>query len=292
MTVIVDLNKWSWGKEETSGDSDKQWLVNPEDGSDWLFKPNKANRSPDEASSEYVASEIAAALDLPAAHVMVADRYGQRGCISRNVVTDEHHGLVEAAVFLTAITEDFDPKDKWSRGHTQANLSKVLDNLDPPVGGQNTFDAFSLFAGYLIFDALIGNTDRHSKNWAIETTLEGRDALAPSYDHATSLAVSSRGKARAQLLEDRSKIAGFAQKATAHRFEDGRGISLVDYAGLFTKTFAAEAVEYWAESIARLDLAWMRNIVDSSHMTEEAATLASEVLAINQERIVQCLRSQ
>ena len=46
--------------------------------------------------------------------------------------------------------------------------------------------ASDLFAGYLMLDALIGNTDRHHENWAIIQA--GRQyCLAPTFDHASCL---------------------------------------------------------------------------------------------------------
>ncbi len=47
-----------------------------------------------------------------------------------------------------------------------------------------------MFAGYLMLDALIGNTDRHHENWGLITRSippESPTVLAPSFDHASSL---------------------------------------------------------------------------------------------------------
>lgn len=48
------------------------------------------------------------------------------------------------------------------------------------------------FVGYLMLDALVGNTDRHHENWAIIVFQTGRDGvseaeLAPLYDTASCL---------------------------------------------------------------------------------------------------------
>lgn len=52
-------------------------------------------------------------------------------------------------------------------------------------------DALGLFIGYLLLDAIIGNTDRHHENWAVMMTRDGSGSrnlqLAPTYDHASSL---------------------------------------------------------------------------------------------------------
>ena len=44
------------------------------------------------------------------------------------------------------------------------------------------------FVGYLMLDALVGNTDRHHENWAVVVAQNTRDAeLAPLYDTASCL---------------------------------------------------------------------------------------------------------
>jgi hypothetical protein len=68
----------------------------------------------------------------------------------------------------------------------------VLETL---FQNDRTHTAFTL-AGYLVFDALIGNTDRHHQNWGVvlapKTPAKAERPplilrLAPTFDHASSL---------------------------------------------------------------------------------------------------------
>lgn len=289
MGAIKDLNAWEWAFEEPSGDTDKQWLIEPGTGRLWLFKPNRPRRSVDEASSEVAASLLAYQLGLPAARVMMGQRDGTTGCISLDVIEDPLHGLVDGAILLSAIVDDFDPRDRQSRGHDQANIRSILTTLDAPHGSPSDTTASEAFCDYLMFDALIGNTDRHSKNWAVETSLMGKDKLAPTFDHATSMGITTRGPARDLLLSEVGRIPEFVQKATAYRFGDGQKDSLVDYSLRFARTYTPDRFGLWRRRLERLTVDIISDRIASSHMSADGATLAVAVVSTNRERILQCL---
>ena len=70
------------------------------------------------------------------------------------------------------------------------------------------------FAGYLVLDALIGNTDRHHENWALlrRESKEGVTyRLAPSFDHASSLGREMRDGRRIAVL-DENKLDAYIQR--------------------------------------------------------------------------------
>ncbi|WP_461169777.1 HipA domain-containing protein [Arthrobacter sp. Z1-15] len=292
MADLLNLDDWDWADEEPSGETDKQWLREPASGSRWLFKPNKPDRSQDEASSEYAAGQIARLFNVPAATVSLGLRNGILGCISLNVVSAETHGLVDAATFLSAMEEDFDPRDRQSRGHNQENIVRLLRELDPPAASFPGVTATEIFADYLLFDAFIGNTDRHSKNWAIETRLDGPELLAPTFDHATSLGITSRGRARERLLGNLTAktVEAFAERAHAGRFEDGRDQSLVTYAMLFLRRYAPDRASLWQQRLETLDMCEVHDAIRSSAMSPPGVTLALAVTTTNRERMLRCLR--
>lgn len=97
--------------------------------------------------------------------------------------------------------------------HTVANAMKVLaDIADPPhglAGVDGVEDAAGAFVGYLMLDALIGNTDRHHENWAVsfwDDEATGVDAvLAPSFDHASSLGRELSDEERLARLDGKDR---------------------------------------------------------------------------------------
>ena len=72
-------------------------------------------------------------------------------------------------------------------------------------------------AEHMVLDALIGNTDRHHENWGVLFRRKQDSwvcALAPSYDHASSLG---------RELLDESRERRLAEKQIAAYVEKGRG---------------------------------------------------------------------
>lgn len=286
---VIDLSSWRRADDEPLGETDKRWFVEPSTNQRWLYKPNRPNRSQDEGSCEAATSRIAASLGIPAATVELAAYDGTSGCISRNVILDPTHEMEEAASYLVEFTQNFDPRDKRSRGHSPATIRALLEQIKGPIGYDPTLSAADWFAGYLLFDALIGNTDRHSQNWAVETTATGEMHLAPSFDHATSLGISNRGDKRDRLLESPNLIRNFAAQAPAHRFESGKTISLVDFACSFLAQCSPHAQTQWRRQIIDFPGSEAIEALRSSRMSVPAASLATNIIQSNLERLRQCL---
>ncbi|WP_426228531.1 HipA domain-containing protein [Pseudarthrobacter sp. DSP2-3-2b1] len=189
---FVDLTQWIRAEEEPSGENENRWFIAP-DESRWMFKANPIERSANVHSAELVASRIAPLVGIPAAEVRLAEYLGEIGCISRNVKSEPRNQLTHAAVFISEYAVDFDPKAKGGIGHSLANIGQVLAEATSPIGREKEgMSAASWFAGYLVFDALIANQDRHSENWALEIDAGGAVHIAPSYDHGTSLGIVNR----------------------------------------------------------------------------------------------------
>lgn len=290
LLLLTDLSTWRRADDEPLGETDKRWFVDPSTNQRWLYKPNRPNRSQDEGSCEAAASRIAKLLGVPAATVDLAKFGETTGCISKNIIRDPAHEMEEAASYLVEFTKNFDPRDKHSRGHSITTIRALLERIQSPLGCLPQMSATDWFAGYLLFDALIGNTDRHSQNWAIETTQSGQSHLAPSFDHATSLGISNRGKRRDQLLESPNLIPRFAARATAHRFESSKSISLVDFACTFLAQCSPAAQAHWRRQIVDFPTCTAIGLLSSSRMSVSATTLASSIIQSNVERLRQCLK--
>jgi hypothetical protein len=80
------------------------------------------------------------------------------------------------------------------RKHTLDAVLEVLGRVECPAVKKLPAEiqsAADLFCGYIVFDLLIGNTDRHHQNWGVLVKrVEGSArtlTLAPTYDHSSSL---------------------------------------------------------------------------------------------------------
>ncbi|MEW1921862.1 HipA domain-containing protein [Pseudarthrobacter oxydans] len=287
---FVDLTQWSPAEDEPAGENEKTWFLAP-DGSRWIFKRNRPQRSPNEHASELVASRVAKRLGIPAAEIRLATISGEIGCISHDVKSRPRHQLDSGSLFIAEYAQDFDPRAKDSAGHSLENIAKVLTSVAPPIGYDEAgLTSEGWFAGYLVFDALIGNQDRHSENWSLELDLAGTFHLAPSYDHATSLGIVQRNPAKVEkLLLSPEALKTFAERARGTRFEAKAKTTLVQVAAEFCRMAAPLAAIHWGNRIASLDLNEVADIVASAGMSAPNDKLATEIVRRNKERLVTCL---
>jgi len=199
---------------EAMGTKDKFWYQRPDDDSRWLFKFPR--ESTGEHWSEKIAAEVAALLNAPCGRVELAELGGVRGSVTEAFAGDREelrHGneLLEEAI------PGYDPQKKRGQSqHTLGNIRRALDRaFDRSAEARSA--SRTAFSGYLVLDAVIGNTDRHHENWGILIERNGQNVLrrlAPSFDHASSLGRELSDDRRQRLLkEDR----------IGHYSERGRG---------------------------------------------------------------------
>lgn len=201
---VVDATSWDLESDEQMGKKPKAWLRDPE-GQLWLYKARTMNTTASGAYpkgddwTEKVASEVAALLGVPAARVELATRGGDPGTVSLNIAP--RLDLVLGNDFLAGRYEDYDTTQRHHiLGYTVERVLGVLADVGSPPGTRLDLGGAGYFAGFLMLDALVGNTDRHHENWGLVTTDHLR--LAPSFDHASCLGFQLSDDQRAQRLND------------------------------------------------------------------------------------------
>lgn len=126
-----------------------------------------------EACSEKMCYEIAKVLDYPCAHIELAmDEKGEIGILNYlfvDVSKEEHDDAVS-----------YINKDSIERKYfyTVENIKKCLDDIDKKL--------FNDFLKIMVFDALVGETDRHEENWGITKSQLGY-RISPLYDNGCNL---------------------------------------------------------------------------------------------------------
>jgi len=95
--------------------------------------------------------------------------------------------FVAGADLMRRVFEDFDSDTDGT--HTWQNVQLICRAFSTP-------NRITFWAKLLAFDALIGNTDRHSENWGLLAHVApGKGVefeMAPAFDHGTSLAYQVR----------------------------------------------------------------------------------------------------
>lgn len=132
-------------------------------------KPDVLIRGEDWA--EKISYEMAKLIELPAAETELATviqlRTDERvyGSMSRDM-RPRSWAWTPGAALLAERDDEFDAKS--CRGHTITAIREALEGLRGPVSTPyDDWSAFDVFAGYLVLDAWIANTDRHAHNWGV-----------------------------------------------------------------------------------------------------------------------------
>jgi hypothetical protein len=232
---ILDVDR-SWRRgDEFMGSKRKFWFWYQD--AMWLFKQARPNTG--EHWAEKVASEIAGLVRLPTHEVVLATFEGRPGCAVKSFL-NPYEVLVHGNELLAGVIKGYD-KDK-QRGQADHNFQNIVTTLESLFPGEKARESASLrMVGYLVFDALVGNTDRHHENWGVvlkllrEPQRKGvapgppalQVALAPTFDHGSSL-----GR---ELLEDRARQFASEPAGIRHYIRKGKG-------GIFRDTDAAKGL--------------------------------------------------
>ena len=167
------------GAAEGSGRSEKLWLMNPDTGQTGLFKFKKDIETTDHVS-ECIAYDLANLIGLSCAKFEVGSYKGREGSMSYNIVDHEGITLIEGIYCISLMYPGFDESLLMD---TETGKKYSLDMIKEVL---KPWGLFEDFLPILLFDFLIGNTDRHQSNWALVLDKEVL-SISPRYDNSSSL---------------------------------------------------------------------------------------------------------
>lgn len=181
--------------------------------------------------AEKICCELAAALGIPHVHYELAIEVnsGSPGVVCENIAPGPTD-LVLGNVLLAERDPTYptDPERTYGdREHTIAAVAEAVSALAPPPAAfclrlpEGIQSALEIFVGYVMFDALVANQDRHHQNWGgLRQDTETR--LAPTFDHGAALGRNVPDEKRKRLLAPTDRRIGmeqFAAKAKSGFFE-------------------------------------------------------------------------
>jgi HipA-like C-terminal domain len=302
----LDVTSWEVIEFEQLGSKPYKWWLrkpgsvesNLEDPAKWLFKPRTSQRLPTgdvpkgDDWAEKIASEIAREIGIPAARIELAERKAALGIISGDVSVGR--SLVLGNVVLSRHDPSY-PKDQPRRvpGYTVEAIYRSLRELavEPPLGTPPDQDACSVFASYLVLDALIGNTDRHHMNWGVLDDPGSPRVLAPTFDHASSLGFLLSDEQRSQRLETTDPnhtVEAYARRGRSNSFQGSPG--LVDIAEEALRTCPNPTAADWLVRVAGYSLdsldALLARMPDA-RMSRSSRMFARRLVAENQRRLLE-----
>ena len=279
----VDVSDWCEDYREPVGSSKGgvRWLVEPGKRDDlWLHKdvPGHKNGSvPGTDWAEVIASRVGESLGVPCARTRLCRRAGRRGSLSYNV-RSSGYDFVAGGDYLKSLGVPgyvrYRPKDEVRDeakardpcpgvkrpGHHLKNIREALSRIGPPesFAGDGSWSGFDVFVGFLILDAIIANQDRHEDNWAVlrAQLSTGRDLLAASYDHGSSLGHNLLDSKREAMLRNREELSAFACRGKAKRFEhsESRGpVTLVKLAAEAMEMVDPAVASWWRDRLKEIE---------------------------------------
>lgn len=152
-------------------------------GKRYLFKRSKRSY-PDQFWGEVVAYRIGClmGISVPPAFVAWNSRTGLCAALIEWFYMDNLETFIMAGDFLLKVRPDFD-REK-GKMHNMKDIEVLMRAFANTKLFQSNWHQWWVDA--LLFDALIGNTDRHQDNWGIVFSSDGF-RLCPLFDNGTSL---------------------------------------------------------------------------------------------------------
>jgi hypothetical protein len=298
---VVDVTSWAPAPPffETAGrKQSKRWLRDPA-GDLWLFKAVTRQTLPDgqtwlkgENWAEKIVCEIGVALGTSVAHVELAIREATAGSIARDFTEGKKSQLALGNELLGGVIPGYDRSafhrvEDYTVGNVLAALAQA--SVGAPPGPASDVSAEGCFAGYLVLDALVANTDRHHQNWGVLLRPDGSLLLAPSFDHASSLGFQLSDADRTGLLEHKGRgVDAFVRRGRS-RHVPGKP-SFVDLA--VEAATRSSTLNQWrraVESVSVDQLKALVNRVPQALMSHPSRTFAMAVLDLNRRRLLDAL---
>jgi len=279
--------------QESLGSKYKFWFGSQQ----YLFK--EAREPTGEDWAEKVCAEVAGLLGLPHAEYDLGlwrrSSLEVRGVVSRNFCG---HGdtLILGNELLAEVDPEYAPGVSKFRvsAHTIERVLRTIQNKNPRFpfawnAPTQISHPVELFAGYLLLDALVGNTDRHHENWGAVRSEGGQLHLAPTFDHASSLGChESEDKKSSRLLtrDMNFTVEAFASKARSALYLNERDTRPLRTYEAFL-AFAHQlplAGKCWLDRLRGIDDAELGILVDEvpqERITEVSAEFAKRLLLAN-----------
>lgn len=145
----------------TTGTRNKCVLINPKDNQSYYFKTSikKGKKDyPFEFWSEIVASVLGQHLNLPVLKYDLASFNGKMGCLCKNMIEHQKEELIEGVNLIIQTEPDF--REYCKNNHH-------INKIETALASVGLIEYKRIVVEMILFDCIIGNTDRHSENWAL-----------------------------------------------------------------------------------------------------------------------------
>ncbi|MGH6916368.1 MAG: HipA domain-containing protein [Geminicoccaceae bacterium] len=300
MYPVVTVPDAAADSTEQLGTKPKFWFRD-DDGRRCLFKQGRPGTG--ENWAEKVSAELCKLLGMPHAHYDLAVWRDQAGVVSPSFVPADCRLVLGNELLARLVKRYAETRYYQQTGHTVRRVFGVLRArvVRLPASWAPDTDirsAAHVFVGYLMLDALIGNTDRHHENWGliIGPGHQGPERrLAPTFDHASSLGRNESEQRMLKRMKTRDpqfSVPGYAKRARSALYRTPRethSLSTLDAFDEARRLFPGAAAA-WIARLRKLAPDDIRPIVDripDDFMSATARDFAMQLLTENTARLFQ-----
>ena len=198
---IRDVSSWQEDVYEYGqGEREKKWLIEPHTNRLAMLKFPRENRG--EHWAEKLCSEFAKIIDFPCADVDLAVYEGRQACLSYFFVDSENG-------FSHFDGRQYFPNDYDEDRNTGYNFQLVESVL-------HKHGLVEAFLYIVVFDALVGEGDRHQNNWGVmRHEKSGQLSISPLYDNSASLCRDQSPADANVLVESRAELLKYIHRSKA-----------------------------------------------------------------------------
>ena len=197
LVAAIDVTDWMGDEHHAIfpvGARDKEMIWSPSERGDdrvknnwpYLFKES-IFRYPDQYWTELVAYIVSKYLNVDVPKVFPAIKRTEEGIVCGSLIEwfydVETERFIHAGSYFKRIISNFD--DKTGKEHNLVDMNMFIRGLS--MHASLTTDRLKWIADMALFDALIGNTDRHQENWGVIFLSDKTSRLSPLFDNGTAL---------------------------------------------------------------------------------------------------------
>lgn len=243
MVEIKSFDSWQVSTKfaDGSGRSEKKWLENGNAVGLFKFPKKSCGVETYEHVSEKLASDISKIIGLRCAEVDIGTYNNRIGSMSYLVMDYPKETLIEALDLITILYPEYDSNtliDKESGKMYSFDMAIETIEWFAKFHNMDSDELISDFVKILVFDFLIGNSDRHHSNWAFVCNFEFTRVseaeksnflpkIAPVYDNGSSLCAIEREENIDAILNDKNRFKAMCttKSKTIFRFEGSKRLN-------------------------------------------------------------------
>lgn len=296
---LIDISQWPSGNQRfvPIGKRIKKVVLHPETFDLYYFKEPK-EKYPWEFWNEIIAYEVGKKLGFNVLKYEPAILDGIGGCLSKSMTEDFNQELIHGQQVLLRIYPEFETKK--GTDHTFQLVESFFKSLSEEEHKLIIND----FIEMLVFDAIIGNRDRHQQNWAIirEIKVQTRTGkyfslkkqtnlpiitrtvrFSPLFDNGNCLAYNIIEEKLHNFIDDDEKLEKylFGEKAVSHLKWYGAPMPHIELLGHISKIYP----EVVLKCIKRVDSLFNENIINDIVLNIDNGTIfADDIYSLSSKR--------